>query len=117
METTNRSYDQVTSALIDEKISEENYSVVVASLKIKMTELGRFFNQALEDTVEMCAAARILCKSAPPMTQLITSLVRSKYDDRFRDELPGEIAQLKQEIAETRKAAGDRIRSIEREGG
>jgi len=119
MASANRSYELLSSALVDGKIDRDSYIANVKRHKECLSELEGFIEETKEDSIHLLACSRALSKNAPFLSRIIRRVARVTTSPTFKQDVASEIKVLRQEILENAQQSGERIRkahSMKRNG-
>lgn len=107
--STNRSYEQFSSAFVDGKIDRDSYIANVKRHKDRLSELQGFVEETKEDGIRLLACARVLSKNAPFLSRVICRVAKVTTSQTFERDVASEINVLRQEILENAQQSRERI--------
>ncbi len=110
MQSIDTSYEQIRTAFIENNIDINTYKLNIKAQKEKYKEINKFLLTTKDDLVRLLSISRILTKSSPLLSKIITVISQSKYPDDFNSLLDIEIRKLNQEIEENAQRSQNRIK-------
>lgn len=110
--TINNSYTESKDALINEKISVNNYLENIRRMYIHLIEIKSFLNSYNEETVKSLAAIRVLAKKRPVISYIFKILPGYKYNKNFESKRNIEMSKLMGEIKKTQMESKEKIDDI-----
>jgi len=111
-ETSNRSYDQVLSAFLDEKLSLEDYNRNVERIKKDILDIRKFLYEELNEIKHIFAVVRILGREQTFFSKIIKLFSNTKYTSKISNKVEDELEILESEIENIKKESQNRIDNV-----
>jgi len=110
MHAIDRSYDQIRRAFVEKNIDLDTYILNVKEEKLRYFEVKKFLLETKSDLVRLYSISRILTKSSPLLSRVITRLSRSKYPVDIENQVKEEMKKLNIEIEKNAEISAEKIR-------